>query len=479
MQSIAQVTKQNIYPVDQYCPIKGATIHENYTCMLNQTDIKKNANKFYSLQVIVDNNNYQVLTRYGRVGEKGRVSCKNFSNAAVAAIGFFCKTYRDKTGYTWQAPEIVPGPPLANKYAHMQLDAIDISETKSTIQFNSQLDPKVQSLISLISNRKMYEKTLELYDIDTNKMPLGKISHQQIDWGYTKLGQIQAAIMSSNVDQMITLSSAFWTIIPYATKRNRPPPVLDSIEKVQATVDMLDNLKQIGCAGRLIERCTNMDEIYASLQTHITTVEPMSAEWNQLATYIKNTHAPTHHYQLKLKNIYQISKQQQDAKDPNNIFATTKNHKLLIHGSRMCNFVGILTEGLRVPNNQQVSNGAMFGQGIYYADSISKSFNYCYAADSANKGLILLCEVALGNTETVYHAMDVPLRANYNSRHALGQSTPNPATAEKSVVYPEVEIPLGKLISATTGSESLLYNEYIIYRPEQYRFRYLLELDTE
>ena len=39
----------------------------------------------------------------------------------------------------------------------------------------------------------------------------------------------------------------------------------------------------------------------------------------------------------------------------------------------------------------------MFGKGIYFADMISKSANYCMATKSNPTGLLLLCDVALGN----------------------------------------------------------------------------------
>lgn len=38
----------------------------------------------------------------------------------------------------------------------------------------------------------------------------------------------------------------------------------------------------------------------------------------------------------------------------------------------------------------------MFGKGIYFADSVSKSANYCCANKDHPIALILLCEVALG-----------------------------------------------------------------------------------
>jgi hypothetical protein len=38
----------------------------------------------------------------------------------------------------------------------------------------------------------------------------------------------------------------------------------------------------------------------------------------------------------------------------------------------------------------------MFGKGIYFADMVSKSANYCQTSRSNNTGLMMLCDVALG-----------------------------------------------------------------------------------
>lgn len=40
----------------------------------------------------------------------------------------------------------------------------------------------------------------------------------------------------------------------------------------------------------------------------------------------------------------------------------------------------------------------MFGKGVYFADMVSKSANYCHTSQSDPVGLLLLAEVALGNT---------------------------------------------------------------------------------
>lgn len=65
---------------------------------------------------------------------------------------------------------------------------------------------------------------------------------------------------------------------------------------------------------------------------------------------------------------------------------------LLWHGSRLSNFVGILSQGLRIAPPEAPVSGYLFGKGIYLADMAEKSIHYCrsYGSDTA---LILLIEV--------------------------------------------------------------------------------------
>jgi poly [ADP-ribose] polymerase len=50
----------------------------------------------------------------------------------------------------------------------------------------------------------------------------------------------------------------------------------------------------------------------------------------------------------------------------------------------------------------------MFDKGVYFADSVSKSAQYCFSDDKNTTGVLLLCEVALGDIEerkqADYHA---------------------------------------------------------------------------
>jgi len=43
---------------------------------------------------------------------------------------------------------------------------------------------------------------------------------------------------------------------------------------------------------------------------------------------------------------------------------------LLWHGSRITNFAGILSQGLRIAPPEAPVTGYMFGKGIYFADMV-------------------------------------------------------------------------------------------------------------
>lgn len=56
--------------VDPYFSRSNATVYEDedfiYDCMLNQTNIANNNNKFYKIQLVQVGSIYHVLIRYGR-----------------------------------------------------------------------------------------------------------------------------------------------------------------------------------------------------------------------------------------------------------------------------------------------------------------------------------------------------------------------------------------------------------------------------
>lgn len=65
---------------------------------------------------------------------------------------------------------------------------------------------------------------------DIKKMPLGKLSKQQIAKGFEALEKIEEAIKKkSNESKLAELTSKFFTIIPHNFGRNRPPVIRDDV----------------------------------------------------------------------------------------------------------------------------------------------------------------------------------------------------------------------------------------------------------
>jgi len=84
----------------------------------------------------------------------------------------------------------------------------------------------------------------------------------------------------------------------------------------------------------------------------------------------------------------------------------------------------------------------MFGKGVYFADMVSKSANYCYTSRENSTGIMLLCEVALGEMNELlnadYNAANLP--PGKHSTKGCGRTGPHPRTWVKEG---DVSIPLG------------------------------------
>lgn len=121
------------------------------------------------------------------------------------------------------------------------------------------------------------------------------------------------------------------------------------------------------------------------------TLQESSIEYQLVAEFLENTRGGQ---QIKLLDVFKLKRNGEEAiYNPNKL----ENKKLLWHGSRFSNFVGIISQGLRIAPPEAPSTGYAFGKGVYFADMAAKSAGYtCYGL-SDNVGLFLLCEVALGN----------------------------------------------------------------------------------
>jgi hypothetical protein len=195
--------------------------------------------------------------------------------------------------------------------------------------------------------------------------------------------------------------------------------MLQSLQDIQVFTKLLDE-------GN-IENVNQLDSNYLKLDTTITPLDKNSERYKLLVEYVDNTHASTHTaYKLEVEDIFELSKESENKRYREDI----DNKQLLWHGSRLTNFVGILSQGLRIAPPEAPVTGYMFGKGVYFADMVTKSANYCFASQMASTGLMLLCEVALGGMNEKYHADYYAnlLPPGKHSTKGLGKTAPGSGT---------------------------------------------------
>ncbi|XP_006897812.1 PREDICTED: poly [ADP-ribose] polymerase 1 [Elephantulus edwardii] len=453
-----------------------------FSATLGLVDIVKGTNSYYKLQLLEDDkeSRYWIFRSWGRVGTVIGSNKLEQMPSREDAIDHFTKLYEEKTGNAWHSKNFTKYP---KKFYPLEIDYGQDEEAVKKLTVNpgtkSKLPKPVQELIRMIFDVESMKKAMVEYEIDLQKMPLGKLSKRQIQAAYSILGEVQQAVSQGSSDsRILDLSNRFYTLIPHDFGMKKPP-LLNNADSVQAKVEMLDNLLDIEVAYSLLRGGSEdsskdpIDVNYEKLKTEIKVVDKDSEEAKIIRKYVKNTHATTHNaYDLEVIDIFKIEREGETQRYKP--FQQLHNRRLLWHGSRTTNFAGILSQGLRIAPPEAPVTGYMFGKGIYFADMVSKSANYCHTSQGDPVGLILLGEVALGNMYELKHASHISkLPKGKHSVKGLGKTTPDPAA---TINLDGVEVPLGTGVPSGVNDTCLLYNEYIVYDIAQVHLKYLLKL---
>lgn len=233
-----------------------------------------------------------------------------------------------------------------------------------------ELDNRVEDLLKLIFDIKEMKKVMAEFELDMERMPLGKLSQRQILEACGVLTELSNFILEKNAPaaKLVDASNRFYTLIPHSFGVAKPT-VLDSLAAVRKKMDMLDTLLEIEVAYTMLlsvqdDGKTNpIESHFRQLKADIVPLEPTDAEYEYLCRYVKNTHGATHtQYDLHIETIYKVARSGEAQRyEP---FKRLHNRRLLWHGSRVTNFAGILSNGLKIAPSEAPSTGYMFGKGI-------------------------------------------------------------------------------------------------------------------
>lgn len=466
--------------VDLECPqAKSSHVYDDaakvWTATLNQTSLTKNANKYYIIQLLQDDNNagkYWVWNRWGRVGYAGQNALKGPFTDLNRAKNEYESKLRDKTKGGYVELDIVYDEPDAEvKPAAPAPKAKGKAKPPAPA-----LDSRIQGLIRLIFDLNMINKALAEIGYDAKKMPLGKLSAANLKRGFEVLKRIEDALDHKNTSALGTLSSEFFTLIPHDFGfQHMSQFVINTKQKLKEKVEMLESLGEMKIATNMIaEDTSSLDPLvsnYSKLHCELQPIERDTDIFRLLEDYVQTTHAATHsYYTLTVLDIFEVERESEDARFNKKLH----NRMLLWHGSRLTNWVGILSQGLRIAPPEAPVSGYMFGKGVYFADMVSKSANYCCSSREQNVGCMMLCEVALGNPNELLHAdfNASTLPANKHSTKGCGSTQPDPKTYRD---LNGVTVPIGKGVPSNRNG-GLFYNEFIVYDVSQIKMRYLFKM---
>lgn len=484
-------------PVDSVCPLQGAKVHEDYDCMLNQTNIGANNNKFYVIQLLEKGGKYYAWTRWGRVGEEGQNALLGPSDLSKALKAFQAK-FKDKTKNVWE--ERADFKPAAGRYALIEVDrsadadkADEIEEKLKGIDADAakiqaktakkfapcKLPVETQKFMDLIFDEDMFKGAMASFDIDVKKMPLGQLSKSQVEKGFEVLEELEQAIEAKKSKKIEEVTSRFYTVIPHAFGR-RVPPVIDTMELLTKKFEMLNVLGDIEIAVTLQKADASKnaklaphpaDENYAKLGAELDVVDAKSKEFDMIQTYIENTARAGR--KPKLGALFRLDRKGEGKRFDEH--ADLDNRKLLWHGTNVAVVAAICKTGLRIMPH----SGGRVGKGIYTASENGKSINYMGWA-SGGHGVMFLAEVALGKEHSITKD-DSSLKAapkGFDSIVARGQKEPDP---KSDMVWKydgnDVVVPVGKPIAQKQYARSSFdQSEYLVYKESQIRLRYALQV---
>ncbi|ESQ51717.1 hypothetical protein EUTSA_v10016190mg [Eutrema salsugineum] len=447
-----------------------------YNTTLSMSDLSTGVNSYYILQIIQEDkgSDCYVFRKWGRVGNEKIGGNKLEEMPKSDAVHEFKRLFLEKTGNTWESWEQrtnfqkQPG-----KFLPLDIDYGVNKQVakKEPVQTTSNLAPPLVELMKMLFDVETYRAAMMEFEINMSEMPLGKLSKHNIQKGFEALTEIQKLLTESDPQSsikenlLVDASNRFFTMIP-----SIHPHIIRDEDDFKSKVKMLEALQDIEIASRLVgfdvDSSESLDDKYKKLQCDISPLPHDSNDYRLIEKYLNTTHAPTHtEWSLELEEVFTLEREGEfDKYSPYR--EKLGNKMLLWHGSRLTNFVGILNQGLRIAPPEAPATGYMFGKGIYFADLVSKSAQYCYTCKENPVGLMLLSEVALGEVHELTKAkyMDKPPRGKHSTK-GLGKKVPQDSDFAKW--RDDVTVPCGKPVSSKVKASELMYNEYIVYNTAQ------------
>jgi poly [ADP-ribose] polymerase len=426
---------------DPACPAFPAAYAVVRSAVLNKSDLSANSNKFYALELQeAAGNQWRLYTHYGRVGAAG-VREGRFAADRAALEAEFDRLVREKTGRGYVS--VAVSAPLVGSAPLAKAPAVLLPGGSAPT-----LDPAVARFVERVFHDSKAEY---LRRIET---PLGALSKEQIERGRQKLREIRFAIARKRDGRLPALSSEYYSLVPhrFGAKIDPAAAAITTVEKADDEEELLQLMTDVHHVRADLD--ATPERKYRAIGAELTALDPLDPEARNVVRQIEGAQSRRHGFGLKVGRVFRVCVPDERVRFDH----TPGNLRLLFHGSRSSNIMGILSRGLLIAPRNVAANGYMFGKGIYFADQSTKSALYTSLwgdeedddeeEDGSGPAYLFLADVALGRIKK-----------------------------ERSARYYEEAPPGFDSVQGCKGW-SLAHNEYIIYRKEQATLRYVAEIRT-
>ncbi|OMJ26091.1 Poly [ADP-ribose] polymerase 2 [Smittium culicis] len=456
--------------------------------MLIQFNMNHNNNKFYYAEL----NGEQILVRYGRVGNKG---VEHKYTGGLKKFESLLKAKRSKGYKDAMIEETVEG-------SSVKLQKNVIETALNEINYKDDLSKELVKTISLKNVHKITDSTSITFDSNDGlfKTPLGVIQRTGVEQAIKLLSEIEkdlpqfldlwskeptvkfdlqvkgkkrtsdGIIVNHNIqpsaslkllaDKLFGLNEQYFVIIPNKIKSAREMENLlfstkavneqkSTCDALLETLNLIDDLK-----NKNVDKIEDTASPTFRVEIEHVNDETVFALVNNLFETSKNS---AHGYKCKksrLIKLYRIKlESQQDAfeKCKNSI---STHFNLLWHGTKTQNLLSIMSKGLLLPKlSPGEKAGAMFGDGLYFANQSTKSLNYCDGglwnqnSNENNSVYMFLASVITGNHFVPMGPVSSPPPEGYHSYWAKA------------------------------GKSQVMNDEIIVFSADQIRLDYILEIE--
>jgi len=397
------------------------------------------------------------------------------------------------------------------------------------------LNPSVRTLLRVVTSLTKVRQDLRSDGFGVDSLPLNHLSPNTISNAYKVLRDIEELVEQTQdlallrgrahrenrserykvERQLAELSNTFYMTIPHdfgsVDTGLIKPSVIDKRDKVEKCLRMLASLEDVENSINLLLSVSpsaglsqRLNDVHGLIGCNIRVVDPASDKFRLVQQYAT---AGAQGNSCKIAHLLQVTRyedavrfSQHEVTRGTNDSTGQPMHRLLWHGSKVSNVLGILMKGLKIAPAESPVTGYMFGKGIYFADVFAKSAGYSTTrtghgyrhfgrhmyhaakaksptADIDHLKVMLLCEVAIGETCKLRNADSSLTKAPEDFHSVQGVGRMAPSAEGMFLTKKGVGIPLGDVTPAKTSDFALNYNEFIVYDESRVRIKYVLLIE--